>query len=83
MLNAATFYEGEADRESSRQWATDLWKTMKPNDDGAYVGFLGDDGPARIRAAYPGSTWDRLRTIKSAYDPTNLFRLNHNVPPMA
>ena len=43
------------------------------------MGFLTDDGEARIRAAYPGPTWDRLATIKEKYDPTNLFRLNQNI----
>jgi len=39
-------------------------------------------GEARIiRDAYPGDTWDRLVRIKARYDPTNLFRLNQNVPP--
>ena len=41
---------------------------------GAYVNFLEDEGPERVRAAYPGATWDRLREIKRRYDPTNLFR---------
>lgn len=43
--------------------------------------FLADKGEERIRAAYPGSTWDRLAVIKRRYDPTNLFRLNQNIPP--
>ena len=81
LMNIAAFYEGEAGRETSRQWTTELWKTLQPNDDAAYVGFLGGDGPARIHTAYPGPTWERLATIKATYDPTNLFRLNHNVPP--
>jgi FAD/FMN-containing dehydrogenase len=81
LVNAAAFYGGDADCEAARQWTTELWKTLQPNDDAAYVGFLGDDGPARMHAAYPGSTWDRLAAIKATYDPTNLFRLNHNVPP--
>ena len=42
---------------------------------------LGDEGEARVRAAYPGPTWDRLAAVKAQYDPTNLFRLNQNVPP--
>jgi len=46
-----------------------------------YVNFLGDEGVARIREAYPGATWDRLAAIKGRYDPTNLFRLNQNIPP--
>ena len=41
------------------------------------------EGAGRVRKAYPGRTWDRLAAIKARYDPTNLFRLNHNVPPRA
>ena len=48
---------------------------------GAYVGFLGDEGPARVHQAYPGPTWERLAEIKRRYDPANLFRLNQNVKP--
>jgi hypothetical protein len=48
---------------------------------GAYVNFLQDEGPERIRAAYPGATWDRLAAVKATYDPQNVFRLNQNVPP--
>ncbi|MGZ8565461.1 MAG: BBE domain-containing protein, partial [Actinomycetota bacterium] len=47
----------------------------------AYVNFLGDEGVGRVREAYPGPTWDRLAAVKRRYDPTNLFRLNQNVPP--
>ena len=47
----------------------------------AYVNFLGEEGEAGVRAAYPDPTWDRLRSIKRRYDPDNLFRLNQNVPP--
>ena len=50
--------------------------------DGAgYVNFLGIEGEARVRAAYPGATWDRLVAVKRRYDPDNLFRLNQNIPP--
>ena len=40
-----------------------------------------DEGAARVREAYPGATWERLRAIKVRYDPTNLFRVNQNVRP--
>jgi len=36
---------------------------------------------ARVRDAYPGPTWDRLAAVKARYDPSNLFRVNHNIPP--
>ena len=83
LVNVAAFYQGEADREVRRSWVTAFARTVQPNDASAYVGFLTDDGDARIRAAYPGSTWDRLTNVKSIYDPTNLFRLNQNIPPKA
>jgi Berberine and berberine like len=62
-------------------WVTGFAEALRQGDDGAYVNFLGDEGEERIRAAYPSSTWDRLATVKRRHDPTNLFRLNQNIPP--
>ena len=42
---------------------------------------MGEENEETVRAAYPGETWDRLRELKPRYDPDNLFRLNHNIPP--
>jgi FAD/FMN-containing dehydrogenase len=81
LVNVAVFYEGEADREARRGWVTEFANAIQPRDDGAYVGFLTDDGQSRIHAAYPGETWNRLARIKSTYDPTNLFRFNQNIEP--
>jgi FAD/FMN-containing dehydrogenase len=48
---------------------------------GAYVNFMmGDEGEDRLRATY-GENYDRLRQVKAVYDPHNLFRVNHNIPP--
>jgi hypothetical protein len=81
LVNVAAFYNGEAERDVRKTWVTALARTLQPNDDSAYVGFLTDDGEARIRGAYPGATWDRLTRIKTMYDPANVFRLNQNIPP--
>jgi FAD/FMN-containing dehydrogenase len=80
LVNVAAFYQGDADREKRRTWVKEFKRALQP-DDAAYVGFLTDDGDARIRATYPGTTWDRLQEVKSTYDPTNLFRLNENIAP--
>jgi hypothetical protein len=80
MVNLAAFYEGEADKAVRTAWLRDFAAAIEQGDTGAYVNFLGDE-PDRIRAAYPGATWDRLVEIKRRYDPTNLFRLNQNIPP--
>lgn len=81
MVNIAAFYEGDDDKPLRENWVTDFVAALNQGDDGAYVNFLVDEGPDRVRAAYPGSTWDRLARIKARYDPTNLFRLNQNIPP--
>jgi len=62
-------------------WARRTWEAMRPHGNGVYVNFLSNEGPGRVREAYPGRTWDRLVEVKRRYDPGNLFRLNQNIPP--
>jgi len=81
LVNVAAFYEGPEDRRVRAVWVDEFAKAVQPDDTGAYVGFLSDEGESRKRAAYPGATWNRLTRIKAEYDPTNLFRLNQNIPP--
>ena len=81
MVNVAALY-GSPDQASVYEpWVHRFVAALKQSDTGAYVNFLVDEGEARIRDAYPGKTWDRLRSIKRRYDPTNFFRLNQNIPP--
>ncbi|HEV3475079.1 MAG TPA: FAD-binding oxidoreductase [Actinomycetota bacterium] len=81
MVNLAAFYEGPEDKPQREAWVADFAGGLRQQDAGAYVGFLADEGEARVRQAYPGPTWDRLAAIKERYDPDNLFRLNQNIPP--
>jgi hypothetical protein len=81
MINVASFYEGAHDLPERESWVAEFAKALNDGDQAGYVGFLADEGEKRVRAAYPGSTWDRLRRIKASYDPENLFRLNQNIPP--
>jgi FAD/FMN-containing dehydrogenase len=48
---------------------------------GVYVNFLGEEGDARIRAAYGDAKYEHLARLKRRFDPENLFRLNQNIPP--
>jgi FAD/FMN-containing dehydrogenase len=81
MVNVAAFYDGPDDRALREAWVIDFAAALRQRDAGVYVNFLADEGQERIRAAYPGPTWERLSAIKARYDPTNLFHRNQNIPP--
>ena len=40
-----------------------------------------DQSAARVAAAFPPATWDRLRQLKRRLDPANRLRFNANIPP--
>ena len=62
-------------------WGDGLWQSIQPDSTGGvYVNYLGDEGEARVRAAY-GANHTRLAKLKAKYDPTNLFRYNRNIRP--
>jgi FAD/FMN-containing dehydrogenase len=81
MVNVAALVGAPEEASEHEPWVVGLVDALRQDDTGAYVNFLGDEGGERIRAAYPGPTWDRLVEIKRRYDPTNVFRLNQNIPP--
>jgi FAD/FMN-containing dehydrogenase len=54
---------------------------LAPFASGVYVNALGDEGAAGLRRAYPAAKLARLTTVKNAYDPLNVFHLNHNIRP--
>jgi FAD/FMN-containing dehydrogenase len=81
MTNVAAVFERPDEAEVHETWVGDFAAALRPADDAAYVNFIGDEGSGAVRSAYPGSTWDRLVEIKRRYDPTNVFRLNQNIPP--
>ncbi|WP_129668183.1 FAD-binding oxidoreductase [Phytoactinopolyspora endophytica] len=58
-------------------------KLLQPWTVGRYVNFLAGEHATRdeIRAAYEPTDYQRLSVLKGVYDPSNLFRLNHNIPP--
>jgi Berberine and berberine like len=63
------------------EWTRGFWQAMQPfTRDSAYVNYLDGDEQDRVRSAF-GSKYDRLVAVKTRYDPTNLFRMNHNIKP--
>ena len=82
LMNLHTQWEDPARDEECIAWARDLYHAMTPHaTGGTYVNFIPEkDG--NERAAY-GENYDRLVELKNKYDPTNLFRLNQNIQPVA
>lgn len=65
--------------EPLARWARAYWEAIHPfTVGGAYVNFMMDEGPDRVRATY-GDNYARLLQVKSAYDPSNLFHVNQNI----
>lgn len=71
-----------ADNERNIQWVREYYEALRPHSEAsAYVNFQSADEQDRSRIDY-GQNYDRLVKIKTKYDPTNLFRLNHNIKPL-
>jgi FAD/FMN-containing dehydrogenase len=81
MVNVGALYGSTEEQPAVVAWVEATAKHLHGDDMTGYVNFLGDEGSERIRQAYPGGTWDRLREIKRRYDPSNVFRMNQNIPP--
>lgn len=73
--------ETPGSRESISQWAKDYWAALHPySAGGAYVNFMMEEGPSRIKATYQAN-YERLSQVKAEYDPENFFRVNQNILP--
>ena len=70
-----------ADSDRNVEWTRALFQAMQPHlEESVYVNNLGDEGPARVEAAY-GENYRRLAALKETYDPDNLFSGNQNIEP--
>ena len=69
--------------EANLAWVHGFHAAMTPHyDAGVYLNYLDRGEPAEVIAAgYGPANWTRLRELKRRYDPCNLFRRNHNIPP--
>ncbi|RJQ81219.1 FAD-binding oxidoreductase [Pseudonocardiaceae bacterium YIM PH 21723] len=59
--------------------------TVRARSRGQYLNFLSGESADidAVRASYDSQDYVRLTQLKAQYDPNNLFRLNHNIPPVA
>jgi len=81
-LHFLSMWEDPADTEKNIAYTREFSGAMKPWSTGrAYLNFIGDEGLARIEAAFGPEKFAKLQALKTKWDPTNLFRHNQNIPP--
>jgi FAD/FMN-containing dehydrogenase len=69
--------EDEPRMSAARRYAASL----EPFATGMYVNAMSDEGAAGVARAYSPAKLARLRALKAAYDPDNVFHLNQNIEP--
>ena len=82
LVNSEADWDDPADDEANMAWARQLIKAREPYTAGNYLDFPGmlEEGEQQLHASF-GPHFDRLVDVKARWDPTNMLRLNHNVPP--
>jgi len=82
VFNVTAAWDNPEDDQANIAWTRAAWDDLRKfSTGGAYINFqTEDEGPDRLRAAY-GTHYVRLAEIKKQWDPTNLFRMNKNIPP--
>ena len=84
-LNIYGFWRDAADDRARTAWVKGFSDAIRPSAMAVqYVNFLGrDDADAHSKAlaVYGPAKVERLVAVKRRYDPANLFRVNHNIPP--
>ena len=63
-------------------WGRTTMAAIKPfTRAGHYVNDIVEQGDDVVRSIYGNAKYERLLTLKRAYDPDNVFRLNQNIRP--
>jgi hypothetical protein len=71
--------EDEASAATARAYLESIDRALLPYRVGDYPNFV--EEPAEASAFFDADTWARLRQVKALYDPSDLFKGNHHIPP--
>ena len=83
MIGLESNWSEPGDSEANIRWTRETFARLRPfSSGGSYVNFGGyaEESGEVVRDVYADNL-DRLSAIKKRYDPTNLFRVNHNIRP--
>jgi FAD/FMN-containing dehydrogenase len=82
--SALAIWEDPGDDDRAVGWARRVAAVLEPASltGAGYVNYSpADESADRVRKAYGDERWERLIAVKRRYDPDNVFRFNHNIPP--
>jgi FAD/FMN-containing dehydrogenase len=83
VMNVHARWESASDDAVCIGWARDFFNaSAQYATGGVYVNFMTQDEASRVADAY-GPNLARLKQVKKAFDPQNVFRLNQNIAPEA
>jgi hypothetical protein len=73
------YWTAPEDADKTIKWVNDFRTAMLPHAYGAYTNYS-DDMLEDPMAAYYGPNIDRLKKVKAAYDPLNVFNFAQSIP---
>ncbi len=77
----AGMWPDPSDNEANTAWVKGYYAAIAAHSEpGGYINFAASDDQARVPDNF-GTSYARLRQVKRAYDPQNLFHLNQNIVP--
>jgi FAD/FMN-containing dehydrogenase len=68
-------------RRAARDWLTSSWRAVHPWGSGGVYPNFPDPDLEDWGSAYHGTNLARLRQVKTAYDPENIFRFDQSIRP--
>jgi FAD/FMN-containing dehydrogenase len=85
LLGIEANWEAQSASEENVAWVRETFVDMRSQSaGGVYLNFPGflEEGEQLVREGY-GTNYERLRELKSEFDPANRFDLNANIEPMS
>ena len=81
-MSAISNWEDPGQDETQRGWVRGAMAIVEPDAvTGRYANEISDSGPEETRAIYGDAKMARLKALKRAWDPDNVFHLNQNIAP--
>jgi FAD binding domain-containing protein len=78
-LLALGVHEDEASAATATRYLESVERAVLPYRSGFYPNFV--EAPSDASSFFDPGTWARLRQVKALYDPSDLFKGNHHIPP--